>query len=41
MEATFGGLYSLKKEIVEKGIAHFGSGWVWLVVLKMDLKFRL
>lgn len=40
VEATFGGLYSLKKEIVEKGIAHFGSGWVWLVVTKDGLKVQ-
>ncbi len=27
----FGGLDDLKKQLQEKGEAHFGSGWVWLV----------
>ena len=40
VEDTFGGLYSLKKEIVEKGLSHFGSGWVWLVITKDGLKVQ-
>ena len=28
---AFGGLESLGQKIVETGVAHFGSGWVWLL----------
>jgi Fe-Mn family superoxide dismutase len=28
---AFGDLGGLKKKFVEEGVAHFGSGWVWLV----------
>jgi len=31
IDETFGGLAGLKKEFVAEGVAHFGSGWVWLV----------
>lgn len=29
---AFGSVEDFKKEIVNKGVAQFGSGWVWLVV---------
>ena len=32
VDQTFGGLYELKREIIEVGKSHFGSGWVWLVI---------
>ena len=28
---AFGGIDALKKELVQAGVSHFGSGWVWLV----------
>lgn len=31
IEQEFGGLSQLKKELVDTGMSHFGSGWVWLV----------
>ena len=33
---TFGSIYDLKKELVEVGKTHFGSGWVWLVITKEE-----
>lgn len=30
INSTFGSLENLKTQIMEKGSAHFGSGWVWL-----------
>lgn len=30
IDRDFGGLEKLKAEFVAKGVAHFGSGWVWL-----------
>ena len=30
IDTTFGGLAGLKTTFVDKGAAHFGSGWVWL-----------
>lgn len=34
IDKTFGSIYKLKKELVEVGKTHFGSGWVWLVITK-------
>ena len=31
IERDFGSLAALKEELVAQGMAHFGSGWVWLV----------
>jgi Fe-Mn family superoxide dismutase len=31
IERDFGSLALLKEELVAQGMAHFGSGWVWLV----------
>jgi Fe-Mn family superoxide dismutase len=30
IDSDFGGLVNLKKAFVAEGLAHFGSGWVWL-----------
>ena len=30
IETDFGGMDALKKELVDKAVAFFGSGWVWL-----------
>jgi len=30
IEQSFGGLAALKGKFVDEGVAHFGSGWVWL-----------
>lgn len=30
IEAAFGGLAGLREAFVKEGLAHFGSGWVWL-----------
>lgn len=35
---AFGSLDALKKELVEAGVGHFGSGWVWLVADRGHLK---
>ena len=35
---SFGDLALLKAKFVEEGVAHFGSGWVWLVVSGGQLK---
>ena len=31
IEQDFGGSTQLKEQMVKKGVAHFASGWVWLV----------
>jgi Fe-Mn family superoxide dismutase len=31
IDAAFGGLDQLRTKFVEEGVAHFASGWVWLV----------
>lgn len=31
IDAAFGSFDDMKKKIVEESVAHFGSGWVWLV----------
>lgn len=31
IDAAFGSLADLKKQLAEKGAGHFASGWVWLV----------
>ena len=31
IESTFGGLDDLKKQVNDKGVGQFGSGWTWLV----------
>ena len=31
IEASFGSLEALKKELVDAGAGQFGSGWAWLV----------
>jgi Fe-Mn family superoxide dismutase len=31
IDRDFGSLAALKEELVAQGVAHFGSGWVWLV----------
>lgn len=30
IDRDFGGLDALRKALVEEGVGHFGSGWVWL-----------
>jgi Fe-Mn family superoxide dismutase len=35
---AFGGMDKLKSELVAQGVAHFGSGWVWLVADKGKLQ---
>ena len=35
---AFGSFDALKKELVQAGVAHFGSGWVWLVADQGTLK---
>jgi Fe-Mn family superoxide dismutase len=32
LTSEFGGLDGARKQFVEEGVAHFGSGWVWLAV---------
>ncbi|MEP7247137.1 MAG: superoxide dismutase [Gammaproteobacteria bacterium] len=31
INTDFGGLESLRQQFVSQGVAHFGSGWVWLI----------
>lgn len=31
IEASFGGLSQLREQFVDEGVAHFGSGWLWLL----------
>ena len=31
IQSSFGGLAQLREAFVKEGVAHFGSGWVWLV----------
>lgn len=31
LDAAFGSLDTLREEFLDRGAAHFGSGWVWLV----------
>jgi|CXWL01.1.fsa_nt_gi Fe-Mn family superoxide dismutase len=38
IDADFGGIAALKDELVKKGVAHFASGWVWLVHADDKLK---
>lgn len=38
IDQAFGGLDGLKKAFVDEGVAHFGSGWVWLVTGTEGLK---
>lgn len=38
IEAHFGDLATLKSKFVAEGVAHFGSGWVWLAASGEDLK---
>lgn len=40
IKKDFGGLYELKKALLETGLAHFGSGWVWLVVTETGLRVQ-
>ena len=35
---AFGSVDALTKQMVEAGVAHFGSGWVWLVADRGSLK---
>ena len=38
IDKTFGGLSGLRAKVVEEGVGHFGSGWVWLTATGGDLK---
>jgi len=38
IDQAFGGLDDLKKAFVNEGVAHFGSGWVWLAAEGEALK---
>ncbi len=38
IEASFGNLEALKKELVAAGLGQFGSGWAWLVAEGPSLK---
>lgn len=40
VKKDFGGLYELKKELLDEGLSHFGSGWVWLVVTPTGLRVQ-
>jgi superoxide dismutase, Fe-Mn family len=31
IQSSFGGIAQLREAFVKEGVAHFGSGWVWLV----------
>ena len=36
IDSTFGSLAALKDALLEQGLAHFGSGWVWLAVEEVE-----
>ncbi|MGH8619688.1 MAG: superoxide dismutase [Burkholderiales bacterium] len=38
LDKDFGGVDAAKTALVEAAVAHFGSGWTWLVVEKRKLK---
>ena len=38
MEAAFGSVDACKRELANRAIAHFGSGWTWLVLERATLK---
>jgi superoxide dismutase, Fe-Mn family len=38
IDRSFSGLTALKKALLEAAVAHFGSGWAWLVLDKRKLK---
>jgi Fe-Mn family superoxide dismutase len=38
IEASFGTLAACRKELADMAIAHFGSGWVWLVLAADKLR---
>jgi len=38
IEENFSSLDSFKQELKDRGVAHFASGWVWLVLDGADLK---
>ena len=38
INSSFGDLATLKLRFVEEGVAHFGSGWVWLVAQGQKLQ---
>ena len=38
IKRAFGGLDAVKKELLQAGTSHFGSGWVWLVADQGTLK---
>ena len=38
IKKDFGNLEELQKQLIEKGLAQFGSGWIWLVSGKGGLK---
>ena len=40
IDKQFGSYDKFKKEFVETGIKHFGSGWVWLCVNDGNLKVQ-
>ena len=40
VEKDFGGIYELKKKLIESGKSHFGSGWVWLIVTDTGLRVQ-
>jgi Fe-Mn family superoxide dismutase len=38
MTASFGGFEAFRRQFVEMGAAHFGSGWIWLVLHRGRLR---
>ena len=40
IEESFGSMDKFKQEFVDAGMKRFGSGWVYLVLEKGDLKFK-